>query len=158
MSRFILFCSISIPQDLAVLPTITPQGTVLDLSKGWQRVMLGVAVFLTMLVVVRMVRMARLRRLTDNETPAEALRKESTVHNGLGEDLLAQGNTLAAIGEFSSAIRRDPTNGESWRNRGLARLQQADFRRAKADFEEALSLLPGCEVSKGGLEMAESST
>lgn len=56
---------------------------------------------------------------------------------------LLEGDTDAAISEFSKAIKADPGNADIYNARGVAYLRKGDADRAVVDYSQALKLDPG---------------
>lgn len=53
-------------------------------------------------------------------------------------------NLSAALSDYSSAIKLNPSNEDWWLDRGIAAFEVGDLQQAHNDFSKAISLNPGC--------------
>ena len=69
----------------------------------------------------------------------------------IGRILLAQGQTSAALDEFTHAVAADPRDALSFNNRGVAFQMLGQTAAARADFERALEIKPGFAEARQNL-------
>lgn len=71
-----------------------------------------------------------------------AAKELAVLHNQIGVEYLDQGNWTAAAEKFQAAVTVEPNFAAGHFNLGRARASGGEFARARAAFEQALSLLP----------------
>lgn len=97
---------------------------------------------------------AELKKRTEAEYINPALAVEAKER---GNDLFKKGDFAGAIGEYTEAIKRDPTNPVYYTNRATARNKVLDLSGALEDCEKSIKLDPKyakAHVRKGGLQRA----
>ena len=57
-----------------------------------------------------------------------------------GEVNLKQNDTIQALKDFDTAIDMDRYDPDSWAARAIVRLQQADYKEAESDLDQAIHL------------------
>ncbi|MUG91535.1 tetratricopeptide repeat protein [Scytonema sp. UIC 10036] len=77
---------------------------------------------------------------TDN--PQERMKNPNDSSSYIARGLSQQGNSAAAIQDFSKAIALDPNNSIAYYNRGNARYKMGDKQGAIADYNEAIRFNP----------------
>ncbi|MHC5007818.1 MAG: tetratricopeptide repeat protein [Planctomycetota bacterium] len=78
------------------------------------------------------------------QTPAAPDPEQARVHLQRGIELMKESEIEGAIGQFTRAIRLDPTNDTAWYNRGYLRDEgTGELRAAIDDYTKAVELNPG---------------
>jgi len=65
---------------------------------------------------------------------------------------LFQGDNKRGIADYDKALRYDPSDADSWNNRGQAKMRLGDKPGAVADLRKALELSPDLQTTRETLQ------